>query len=144
MKKLIKSLAVLAATSLAFASVSHAQPASAVAEVKIGYLLPLSADNAPQGQQSKRAVDMAVEMAIDIAIHIVMDIPVNIAVDNTENLSFISQRNSSWRCKEIRICNEAGNGKKTALAAGMLNIRRLSFPEGFARRLALQEAFATV
>ncbi len=58
MKKLFKSLTVLAASSLAFSSAIHAQP---VTEVKIGYLLPLSADSAPQGQQSKRAIDMAVE-----------------------------------------------------------------------------------
>jgi len=57
MKKSIRSLTGVIAFGLAFASVSHAQ----VKEVKIGYLLPLTADNAPQGQQSKRAIDMAVE-----------------------------------------------------------------------------------
>lgn len=48
---------VAALGSMMFADLASAQ----VREVKIGYLLPLTADNAPQGQQSKRAVDMAVE-----------------------------------------------------------------------------------
>jgi branched-chain amino acid transport system substrate-binding protein len=63
MRKALKSLgSVLAASSLMFALDSHGQAAgNASAEVKIGYLLPLSAENAPQGQQSKRAIDMAVE-----------------------------------------------------------------------------------
>jgi ABC-type branched-subunit amino acid transport system substrate-binding protein len=58
MRKALKSLgSVLAASSLMFVLGSHGQ----AAEVKIGYLRPLSAENAPQGQQSKRAIDMAVE-----------------------------------------------------------------------------------
>jgi branched-chain amino acid transport system substrate-binding protein len=47
----------VAAGTMLFAGATLAQ----VKEIKIGYLLPLTADNAPQGQQSKRAVDMAVE-----------------------------------------------------------------------------------
>ena len=63
MRKALKSLgSVLAGSSLMFVLNSHGQAAgNASAEVKIGYLLPLSAENAPQGQQSKRAIDMAVE-----------------------------------------------------------------------------------
>jgi len=45
------------ASALALVNAASAQPK----EVRIGYLLPLSAENAPQGQQSRRAVDMAVE-----------------------------------------------------------------------------------
>jgi branched-chain amino acid transport system substrate-binding protein len=66
MRNALKSLAsLLAASSLMFVLDSHGQapgsPRANAAEVKIGYLLPLSAENAPQGQQSKRAIEMAVE-----------------------------------------------------------------------------------
>lgn len=58
MKKRFNSLTTLAlAGAMGFAAPGFAQ----VKEIKIGYLLPMSADSAPQGQQSKRAVDMAVE-----------------------------------------------------------------------------------
>ncbi len=58
MKKRFNSLTTLAlAGAMGFAGPGFAQ----VKEIKIGYLLPMSADSAPQGQQSKRAVDMAVE-----------------------------------------------------------------------------------
>ncbi len=58
MRQSKKSLAsVIAIGAMVFAGSVAAQ----VKEVKIGYLLPLTADNAPQGQQSKRAIDMAVE-----------------------------------------------------------------------------------
>ena len=55
-------VSVLAAGALMFSADSHGQVAGSTSpEVKIGYLLPLSAENAPQGQQSKRAIEMAIE-----------------------------------------------------------------------------------
>ncbi len=57
-----KSLISLATVVVIWGTMTLAGVASAqVKEVRIGYLLPMTADNAPQGQQSKRAVDMAVE-----------------------------------------------------------------------------------
>jgi branched-chain amino acid transport system substrate-binding protein len=63
MRKVLKSWgSVLAACFLMFVLDSHGQVAGSTSpEVKIGYLLPLSAENAPQGQQSKRAIEMAIE-----------------------------------------------------------------------------------
>ncbi len=66
MNKGIKMLvSALLACSLPFVMDGLAQTAGGssakVTEVKIGYILPLSAENAPQGQQSKRAIEMAVE-----------------------------------------------------------------------------------
>lgn len=58
MKKTVVSMvAASIAGTVLWAGVALAQ----TKEVKIGYLLPLTADSAPQGQQSKRGIDMAVE-----------------------------------------------------------------------------------
>ena len=100
MKKALKSLvSVLAASSLVFVPDSHGQTTGSASskptEVRIGYLLPLSAENAPQGQQSKRAIDMAVE-------EINGGGGINPwAAPNSESFTQILRANHKWRFRRL-------------------------------------------